>query len=88
MKVESEMMLERVGRFCCVPREELCSKVPGQEVSVAHEENAGYTLFWDNMGLSITSSRGLRKITYGGSDVNLCFVSYGATLSRYGQKQL
>jgi hypothetical protein len=55
---------------------------------VAHEENAGYTLFRDNMSLSITSSRGLRKITCGGSDVNLGFISYGATLSRYGQKQL
>jgi hypothetical protein len=88
MKDESEMMLERVGRSCRVPREELCSKVPGQEVSVAHEENAGCTLLWDNMSLSITSSRGLRKNTCGGSDVNLCFVSYGATLSRYGQKQL
>jgi hypothetical protein len=82
------MMLERVERSCRVPRKELCSRVPGQEVSVAHEENAGCTLFWDNMALSITSSRGLHKITYGGSDVNLCFVSYGATLSRYGQKQL
>jgi hypothetical protein len=31
MKVESEMMLERVGRSCRVPREELCCKVRGKK---------------------------------------------------------
>jgi hypothetical protein len=87
MMAESEMIRERAERSCRMPREELRSKVRGQEVSVAHEENAGYTLFRAPIGRSIMSAKGQRKIRNGGMVADLCVVNHNATLSRRRQKQ-
>lgn len=87
MIANSRMIPERTGRSGRVAHEELRSRAQGQEVSVAYEENAGYTVFGTSIGRSIMSAKGQRKIRYGGIAVNLRFVSHNATFSQPRQKQ-
>jgi hypothetical protein len=66
----------------------LCTQAQGQEISVAHEENAGYTVFGTSIGWSIMSVKGQRgKIRYGSVAVDPRFLGQSVTLSRPRQKQ-
>ena len=82
--VEWKKVCERAERRCQMSQ--VCNKVRVKEVSLAHMENAGYTLFVSPMRKSIMSAKGQRKVRHDGIDSDFRVVSRNVSLFQHKRK--